>query len=116
MTGSAAYAVAETFGWKHSLDNKPHEAKAFYAVIAISTLIGMLINFLGINPIDALFYTAVINGFLSPPLLVVVMLISDNKKIMGKRVNNRLTNIVGWATAAVMFAAAIALVVTWGKS
>jgi len=116
LTGSAAYAVAETFGWKHSLDDRPHQAKAFYAVIAVSTLIGMLINFLGINPIDALFYTAVINGFLSPPLLVVVMLISANKKIMRNRVNNNLTNIVGWVTAAVMFAAAIGLLVTWGKS
>jgi NRAMP (natural resistance-associated macrophage protein)-like metal ion transporter len=113
LTGSAAYAVAETFGWKHSLDDRPHQAKAFYGVIAASTLIGMLINFLGINPIDALFYTAVINGFLAPPLLVVVMLISDNKKIMGKRVNNKWTNIVGWATAAVMFAAALGLVITW---
>lgn len=115
LTGSAAYAVAETFGWRHSLDDKPRRAKAFYAVIGASTLIGMLINFLGINPIDALFWTAVINGFLAPPLLVLIILIANNKKVMGKRVNGRITNILGWLTTAIMFAAAVALAVTWGK-
>lgn len=114
LTGSAAYAVAEAFGWRHSLDDKPRRAKAFYTVIAVSTLIGMLINFLGINPIDALFWTAVINGFLAPPLLVLILLIANNRKVMGKRVNSRGINIVGWLTTAILFAAAIALVITWG--
>jgi len=115
LTGSAAYAVAETLGWKYGLDEKPRRAKLFYGVIAASTLIGMLINFLGINPIKALFWTAVINGFLAPPLLIIIMLIANNKKIMGNRVNGWWANIFGGLTTVVMFAAAIALVVTSGK-
>jgi len=112
LTGSAAYAVAEAIGWRHGLDRKPHRAKEFYAVIVGATLIGMLINYTGINPIDALFWTAVINGFLTPPLLVLLMLISNNPKVMGKRVNGVLLNVLGWATAVAMSAAVIALVVT----
>jgi NRAMP (natural resistance-associated macrophage protein)-like metal ion transporter len=113
LTGSSAYAVAETFGWKYGLDTKPNEAKQFYAVIVVSTFIGMLINFIGINPIDALFWTAVINGVLAPPLLVLIMLISNDKKIMGKNSNGRFTNIVGWAAAVIMFAAAFGMFATW---
>ena len=113
LTGSSAYAVAEAFGWKYGLDTKPREAKRFYAVIAISTLVGVLIDFAGINPISALFWTSVINGVLSPPLLVLIMLISSNRKIMERRVNGRFTGIVGWLAAVVMFAASIAMIATW---
>ena len=116
LTGSAAYAVSEAFGWKHGLDQKPQRAREFYGVIAASTLVGMLINFTGINPIDALFWTAIINGFLTPPLLVLLMLVSNNRKIMGDRVNGPGLNVLGWVTTAVMSGAAIALVVTLGKS
>lgn len=116
LTGSAAYAVGESFGWKKcSLDAKPREARRFYGFIAVSTLVGMLINFLGINPMTALFWTAVINGLLSPPLLVLVMLVSNNRKVMGKHVNGKWTNILGWAATAVMFAAAIGLLLTSGS-
>ena len=115
LTGSAAYAVAETFGWECRLDDKPREAKHFYTVIAASTLIGMLINFAGINPMSALFWTAVINGLLSPPLLVVIMLVSNNRQVMGDKVNGLGGNIFGWAAAAIMFAAAIGMILTWGK-
>ncbi len=113
LTGSSAYAVAESFGGRHGFDEKPHRAKLFYGVIAVSTLVGMLINFLGINPISALFWTAVINGFLAPPLLIVIMLIANNKKVMGDQINGRWMNILGWATTLLMFAAAIGLVLTW---
>ncbi len=116
LTGSSAYAVAEMFGWEYGLDKKPKGAWQFYAVIAVSTAVGMLINFLGINPIAALFWTAVINGLLSPPLLALIMLVANNRKVMGKRVNGLGTNIVGWLATAVMFAAAIGMVLTWGKS
>lgn len=112
LTGSAAYAVAEAFDWECKLDDKPHEAKRFYAVIAASTLVGVLINFAGINPMSALFWTAVINGLVSPPLLVIIMLVSNNKKVMGRNVNGTATNIVGWLAAVVMFATAIAMLVT----
>ncbi len=113
LTGSSAYAVAESFGGKHGFGKKPHRAKLFYGVIAASTLVGMLINFLGINPIRALFWTAVINGFLAPPLLIVIMLIANNKQVMGEQINGRWMNILGWTTTLLMFAAAVGLVLTW---
>ena len=116
LTGAGAYALAEAFGWAYGLDKNPGRAKQFYLVIAASTLVGMLLNFLGVNPIDALFWTAVINGFLAPPLLVLIMLVANNARIMGERVNGRWLNALGWATTAAMFAAAIALVLTWGKA
>jgi NRAMP (natural resistance-associated macrophage protein)-like metal ion transporter len=106
LTGAAAYAVSETFDWNEGLGEKPRRAKGFYSVIAASTLIGMLVNYLGINPISALFWTAVINGLLAPPLLVLVMLVVNNEEIMGGRVNGPILNILGWATAAAMFLAA----------
>jgi Mn2+/Fe2+ NRAMP family transporter len=115
LTGSAAYAVAETFGWKCSLDAKPRQARAFYAVIAVSTLLGALINFAGINPIKALFWTAVINGVLAPPLLVLIMLVSNNPKVMGGRTNGKLVNTLGWLAAAVMVAAAVGMFLTWNR-
>jgi NRAMP (natural resistance-associated macrophage protein)-like metal ion transporter len=114
LTGSSAYAVAEALGGVYGFDEKPQRAKLFYGVIAASTLVGVLINFVGINPIRALFWAAVINGFLAPPLLVIIMLISNNKGVMGGRVNGRWTNVLGWAATALMFAAAIAVVLTWG--
>jgi NRAMP (natural resistance-associated macrophage protein)-like metal ion transporter len=112
LTGSSAYAVAEAFGWKHGFDKRPQRAKEFYWLIAGSTLLGMLINFAGINPMKALFVTAIINGFLAPPLLVLIMRVCNNREIMGKRLNGKLLNAAGWITAAVMGAAAIALIVT----
>jgi len=115
LTGSSAYAIGEAFGWNCGLDEKLRTAPRFYAVIIVSTLVGMLINFLRIQPVTALFWTAVINGVLAPPLLVMIMLVSNNKEVMGKRVNGRLTNFIGWTTAAVMSAAALGMFVTWGK-
>jgi NRAMP (natural resistance-associated macrophage protein)-like metal ion transporter len=113
LTGSAAYAVAETFGWECRLDYKPRQAKQFYAVITLSTLVGILINFAGINPITALFWTAVINGLISPPLLAVIMFVSSNRKVMGDKVNGPTASIVGWIAVLAMAGAAIAMVVTW---
>jgi NRAMP (natural resistance-associated macrophage protein)-like metal ion transporter len=112
LSGSAAYALSEAFGWKYGLDQNPGRAKQFYAVIAVATIIGVGIDYLGINPIDALFFTAVINGFVAPPLLVMIMLVSNNRKIMGKRTNSRLTNVLGWGAAGLMFVAAGVLVAT----
>ncbi len=116
LTGSAAYAFAEIGEWKAGLNEKPNRAKQFYATIAGSTLVGMLINFVGINPIDALYWTAVINGLIAPPLLIVIMLISNNKEIMGRRVNGLGVNLLGWITTLTMLAASIGLIVTWGQS
>lgn len=113
LTGSAAYAVSETFGWPSGLDEKPRHAKKFYGVIVASTLIGVAIDFVGINPISALFWTAVINGVVAPPLLVVVMLVANDKRVMGPRTNGPITNIIGWVAALIMFAAAVAMLVSW---
>lgn len=113
LTGASAYAIGEAFGWNCGLNEKFHRARRFYGIIIASTLVGMLINFLKIAPVTALFWTAVINGVLAPPLLVMIMLVSNNKKVMGQRVNGKLTNFIGWATAAIMAAAAIGMFVTW---
>ncbi|MDQ6652112.1 MAG: divalent metal cation transporter, partial [Acidobacteriota bacterium] len=113
LTGSSAYAVTEAFKGTYGFSQKLRDAKLFYGVIVASTFVGLLINFVGINPIRALFIAAVINGFLAPPLLMVIMLIANNRKVMKDRVNGRWTNIFGWTTTLVMFAAAVALVLTW---
>jgi NRAMP (natural resistance-associated macrophage protein)-like metal ion transporter len=113
LSGSSAYAVSEVFGWKVGLERRPSRAKAFYGIIAASTLAGMLINFLGINPIQALFGTAVINGLLAPPIMVLVMLISNNRTVMGERTNRRSISIAGWTATVLMAAAAVTLIVLW---
>jgi NRAMP (natural resistance-associated macrophage protein)-like metal ion transporter len=116
LTTSAAYAVCETFGWRSSLAAKLDRAKQFYVVIAGSTLAGLVINFMGMNAVKALFWVSVINGFLSAPLVVIIMLIANNRRVMGERINGSGLNVLGWATASVMFAAAFGLVLTWGQS
>lgn len=115
LVASSAYALAEAFHWRHGLDEGPARAWQFYAIIVVSVIVGMEINFLGINPISALFWTAVINGVLAPPLLVLIMLIANNRQVMGERTNGLSTNVLGWLTTAAMFAAAIGLFITWGK-
>ncbi len=116
LTGSGAYAVAEAFGWKCGLDERPGRAKEFYLVMGGSTVGALLLNFVGVPPVKALFWTSVINGFLAPPLLVVIMLIANNRAVMGGRVNGRALNALGWLTAALMFAAAAGLILTWGSA
>ncbi len=111
LTTSAASGVSEAAGWKFGLDRKVSRAPQFYAIVIAATVVGMVINFLGINPITALVITAVINGLLAAPLLVLVMLVSNNPKVMGERANSRRLNVLGWGTTAVMAIAAIALVV-----
>ncbi|MHB8397765.1 MAG: NRAMP family divalent metal transporter [Candidatus Limnocylindrales bacterium] len=112
LTGAAAYGVAEAFGWRSGLDRSLARAPQFYAVIVAATIIGIGINFVGINPITALVVTAVINGLFAAPMLVVLMLVSNDRRVMGSRTNGRLLNAVGWLTAAVMALAAVALIAT----
>jgi NRAMP (natural resistance-associated macrophage protein)-like metal ion transporter len=112
LTGSAAYGVSEAFGWRSGLDRKVTRAPQFYAVIVAATGIGVAINFLGINPITALVLSAILNGIIAGPLLILVMLISNDRRAVGERTNGRLLNAVGWTTTAVMCIAAVALVVT----
>ncbi len=115
LTGSSAYALAEAVGWKRGLNHRPQHAREFYVLIVVSTLIGMLINFVGINPVKALFWTAVINGILAPPLLVIVLFIANDKKVMGTRANGWKINVLGWLTALLMSAAVVGLFATWSK-
>jgi Mn2+ and Fe2+ transporters of the NRAMP family len=112
LTGSAAYGVTEAFGWRSGLDSKPTRAPQFYLVIVAATLVGMAINFLGINPITALVISAVLNGVVAAPLIVLIMLVSNDRKVLGERTNGRLLNVVGWVTAIVMGMAVMGLIAT----
>ena len=102
MAGSSAYALSDVFGWKEGLNKKFKQAKAFYLVIAASTIIGLLINFSSINPIKALVYAAVINGVIAVPILVAVMKIANDKQVLKDKVNGRLSNTLGWLTVMIM--------------
>lgn len=113
LTTSAAYAVSEAFGWKRGLDNTPSRAPRFYLLITFATLAGMEINFIGINPIDALYWTSILYGLLAPPLLIILMLVSSSRRIMGERVNGLWVGILGWTSALLTVAAAIGMVTTW---
>jgi NRAMP (natural resistance-associated macrophage protein)-like metal ion transporter len=113
MTTGAAYDLAQVMGWKASLHAKPKEAKAFYAAIVGFTAIALGMNFLGFNPMKALVWSGIVQGFSTPVLLLLIMLITNNRKIMGERVNSVPINILGWVTTAAMFSASIGLVITW---
>lgn len=113
MTTGAAYDLAQALGWKASLNARPREAKKFYLAIGGCTAIAVFMNFLGFNPMQALVWSGIVQGFSTPPLLLLIMLMTNSRKIMGERVNGRFTNILGWATTAAIFSASIGLVATW---
>jgi NRAMP (natural resistance-associated macrophage protein)-like metal ion transporter len=108
LAGSASYAVAETLGWRSGLYRKFHDAHGFYGFITIATLIGLLVNFVGVPPFRMLYYAAALNGIIAPPLLVIILLIAGNRAIMGRYANGRWSNVLGWTVAALMAAASIA--------
>jgi len=109
LTGSISYMLSETFGWDSGLDKKYYQAKPFYIVIIVSLIIGLGINYIGISPIQALIYTAILYGVTSPVLIALVLHISNNKKVMGEFTNGRLSNILGIITLVMMTAAALVL-------
>jgi NRAMP (natural resistance-associated macrophage protein)-like metal ion transporter len=109
LAGSASYAVAELFSWRAGLDLRPRQAKRFYLVLAGAIGTGMLLDLVNLNAIRMLFLSAVLNGLLAPPLLVLVMLVGSNARIMGTHVNPRWLNVLGWTATLVMTAAAVAL-------
>jgi NRAMP (natural resistance-associated macrophage protein)-like metal ion transporter len=113
MTGGAAYDVCQTLGWKYGLNKRPAQAKRFYGAIAIFTLVGVAINFLGFNPMKALVVAGIVQGFSTPPLMLLIMLLTNNRRVMGGRVNGPLINILGWVTTAAIFSATIGLVISW---
>ncbi|HXR85115.1 MAG TPA: divalent metal cation transporter [Hanamia sp.] len=108
LSGSAAYAVSEAVNWKSGLNLKLKRAHGFYGIITIATVIGLTINFIGINPVKALIYTAVLNGVAAVPLVFLIIKISSSKKIMGEYKSGLLSKIFLWITFLAMAAAAIA--------
>ena len=110
LAGSLSYALAETFQWEQGLDKKYKDAKAFYAIIAVSLIIGLLINFIGISPIQALIYTAVLYGLTSPVLIAIILFICNNKKIMGEHINGLWSNSLGIITFLLMTFSGVALI------
>ena len=115
LAGSSAYAVGETFGWHVGLARRPDRAKAFYGVIAGATLLGVLLNFSPIDPIKALFWSAVINGVVAVPVMVLMMLLASNRSAMGEFRLPLVLKWVGWLATAAMAAAAVGLFATWGS-
>jgi NRAMP (natural resistance-associated macrophage protein)-like metal ion transporter len=109
LSGSAAYAIAEAFGWRYGLKTHWSRAKPFYGVIALATAIGVLFDFTGINPIDALVYTAALNGVIAPPILVLLMLAARNRKVMGDQPIGPVLTVLGWIATVGMFVAALGL-------
>jgi NRAMP (natural resistance-associated macrophage protein)-like metal ion transporter len=112
LAGSAAYGVSETFQWAASLEKKPKRAIRFYATIGAATFLGLLLNFLHLNPIKALFWSAVVNGVVAGPVMVFMMLLSQNPKVMGKFTLPVYLRIAGWLTTAVMLLASIGMLAT----
>jgi len=112
LAGSASYALSESFGWKYGLYRKLREANAFYGVIIISTAIGVALNFIGVDPIKALIYSAVANGLVAPPILVLIVLLSSNNKIMGKDTNHKLVTVIGWVVVVAMAMAGLATILS----
>jgi len=112
LTGSAGYAVAETMGWREGLGEPVARARGFYAVIALATLVGMLGNFVGLDPIRALVLSAIINGVTSPPLLLLIVLLANRRAVMGQFVNGIWSNVFGWLAVALMTVATVVYFVT----
>lgn len=112
LAGSASYALSEAFKWRNGLYRKWYQANAFYGVIIIATLLGVLMNFVGIDPIKALLYSAVANGLVAPVVLVLIVLLSSNKKVMGGRVNGWWSREIGWLTVGIMAIAGVATIVS----
>ncbi len=113
LAGSSSYALAESFKWKSGLFNTLKQAHSFYGIIILSTLFGLAMNFVGLDPIKALIYSAVLNGIVAPVVLVLIVLIASNKDIMGEWTNAKLTTTIGWIVVALMTIAGLAAIVSF---
>jgi NRAMP (natural resistance-associated macrophage protein)-like metal ion transporter len=112
QAGSTSYAISESFGWKHGLYRKLKEARAFYGVIIVSVFIGVILNFVGIDPIKALIYSAVANGIIAPFILFFIVRLSGNTQVMGEHRSTRFAQIIGWFTVLIMSVAAVAAIIS----
>jgi NRAMP (natural resistance-associated macrophage protein)-like metal ion transporter len=113
LAGSAAYAVSEAARWRGSLEDRPRLSPKFYAVITVSMLIGLVLNYAGFSAVRMLFWAAVLNGVLAPPLIILVVLLTSSRKVMGDRANPPLLRLLGWVAALVMILAAVAMFALW---
>lgn len=112
LAGAAAYAVAEARNWRGTLEDRPRLAKKFYAIVAAAMILGLVLDYAGIDAVKMLFWSAVLNGVLAPPLIVLVVLLTSSRKVMGDRANPPVLKWLGWATAGVMTVAAVAMFAT----
>ena len=112
LAGSCAYALAEAAAWRGSLEKKPRQARKFYGVLGAALIIGCAIDFAGLDAVKMLFWSAVINGALAPPLILLTILLTSNAEVMGDRVSPPLLRILGWVTFAIMSAATVGMLVT----
>ena len=110
LCGSISYIITETFGWEQGLDKKFNEARAFYIIIALSLILGLLLNYIGISPIKGLLYAAILYGLTAPVLIAIILHISNNKKIMGDYTNGKTSNILGFTALILMTVAAVILI------
>jgi NRAMP (natural resistance-associated macrophage protein)-like metal ion transporter len=110
LCGSLSYIITESFGWKRGLDKKFHQAKAFYMVAGLSLILGLLINYIGISPIKALLWSAILYGLTAPVLIAIILHIANNKEVMGDFTNNRRSNFLGFTALILMAVAALVLI------
>jgi Mn2+/Fe2+ NRAMP family transporter len=115
LAGSAAYGIAEAFRWRNGLGLDLAKARGFYGIIILATALGIGLNFTPIDPIKALFWSAVINGVVAVPVMIVMMLMARKKEIMGAFVVKRRSLVLGWAATAVMAVMVVAMFATWGR-
>lgn len=113
LAGSSSYAISEGLKWKAGLSHNLRQARAFYGIIILSVAVGFVLNFVGLDPIRALIYSAVANGIVAPIILTLIVLISSNKKIMGDWVNNRFTTLIGWFVTVIMALAGVGAIVSF---
>jgi NRAMP (natural resistance-associated macrophage protein)-like metal ion transporter len=113
MITGAAYDLCQALGWRHGLHQRPAEVKGFTATIAVCTTIAMCLNFVGLNPMKALVWSSVVQGLSTPVLMLMIMFITTNRKIMGRWINTRALNILGWITTAAIFTASLGLLASW---
>jgi Mn2+/Fe2+ NRAMP family transporter len=113
LAGSTAYALAEGAAWRRGMDEAASSARKFYGVIVASMLLGMVLDFLKLDAIKLLVWSAVVNGLLAPPLIVLILVVCNNREVMGDHVNGRLLNAAGGFAAVLMSLAAVALIVSW---
>lgn len=110
LCGSLSYIITESFGWKRGLDKKFHQAKAFYVVAGISLILGLIINYVGISPIKALLWSAILYGLTAPVLIAIILHIANNKEVMGNFTNNKFSNFMGFTALILMSIAALTLI------